>query len=66
MSEKSYTAYCLKEKIKHDMKDVEVKKTKNGRNYVSGSCSSCGCKMNVFLKSDKSKIAEKVQELVKE
>jgi hypothetical protein len=61
-----YIGYCLKEKVKHDMKDAEIKHTKNGRSYVSGLCSSCNCKMNVFLKKEKSEMNKKLEKLVQE
>jgi hypothetical protein len=42
--------YCLKEKKKCLMKDGELKINKKGGSYMSGLCSSCNGKMNVFVK----------------
>ncbi len=67
MSEnKTETSYCLKCKNKVNVKDAEIKTTTNNRKYLSGICVECGTKVNKFLKSEKSKISEKLDELIKE
>ena len=67
MSENN-TAYCLKQKLVKEMKDVIINKTKNNRRYMSGICVDCGCKMNKFLKKeiDNKEDDNKVDEVVKE
>ncbi|HYA84016.1 MAG TPA: DUF5679 domain-containing protein [Candidatus Bathyarchaeia archaeon] len=37
--------YCVKCKVKRDMKDEKRKRTKNGRSGISGICTVCGGKM---------------------
>ena len=44
------TSYCLKCKSKKDMINGTVKTNVKGNKYISGNCSTCGCKMNKFLK----------------
>jgi hypothetical protein len=44
------------------MKDVEVKQTKNGRSYLSGKCKNCDCRVNCFLKKEKSEKKNKLNE----
>ena len=60
------TAYCLKCKLKREMKDGEIKKTVNSRNYLSGLCIVCGCKMNKFLKKELCKIEQINEQFKKE
>ena len=43
-------AYCVKCKVKKEMKNEKKVKSKSGRNMVQGICSKCGTKMNVFTK----------------
>ena len=61
----SLQGYCLKEKKNELIKDGVEKINKRGGRYMSGLCSSCGCKMNVFLKKEKSLVSEKIDELKK-
>ena len=44
--------YCLRCKKKCDIKDVEIKTTKNNRRMMSGKCIICETKTNRFLKKD--------------
>lgn len=46
--------YCVMCKCKQTMDQAKEKKTSNGRNMMSGTCSKCGTKMNVFVSSKKS------------
>ena len=46
-----YVAYCVKCKAKQTMKDAEVVTNEKGRRQAKGTCTVCGCKMNLFLKS---------------
>lgn len=41
--------YCVKCKAKREMKDVEEKKSKNGRLMACGKCVKCNTKMTKFL-----------------
>ena len=50
--------YCLKCKSKNECKDASIKTTKNNRKYKQASCVKCGSKVNQFLKNDKPKIEE--------
>lgn len=43
-------AYCLKCKKQQEMKNPQMKTTKNGRSMMSGECIKCSCKMNKFVK----------------
>jgi len=38
-------AYCLKCKVKREMKAPKSVKMKNGRKAMRGTCSKCGTKM---------------------
>lgn len=38
-------AFCVKEKQKRTMNDEQQVTMKNGKNAVTGTCSSCGTKM---------------------
>lgn len=38
-------AYCVKEKMKREMKDAKQVTLKNGRKAMSGVCAVCGTKM---------------------
>lgn len=49
MAEQEYIAYCMKEKEKKLMKDVEIVVSANGRRAAKGVCTSCGTKMHLFL-----------------
>ena len=51
--EETYIAYCVKEREKHEMKDVQVVTNAKGRRMAKGICTSCGTKMTLFLKSVK-------------
>ena len=44
-----YIAYCVREKTKHPMKDVQIVINAKGRRMAKGICTSCGTKMNLFL-----------------
>jgi hypothetical protein len=56
--------YCLKCKSNQDIKDVEVKTTKNNRRMLSGLCSVCNTKTCRFLKKgDDNKVDEVVKEV---
>ena len=46
-------AYCVKCKTKRHMKEAKEKVAKNGRHMMSGLCSVCNTKMNLFIKTDK-------------
>jgi hypothetical protein len=47
---KECNGYCVKCKQKRGMEDCKDKKTKNGRNMISGVCQKCGTKMAKFVK----------------
>jgi hypothetical protein len=47
---KECNGYCVKCKQKRGMEDCKDKKTKNGRNMISGVCEKCGTKMAKFVK----------------
>jgi hypothetical protein len=38
-------AYCVKEKMKREMKDAKEVTLKNGKKAMSGVCANCGTKM---------------------
>ena len=38
--------HCMKCGEKREMKDPEQHTMKNGRPYIKGTCSTCGCKMS--------------------
>lgn len=42
-------AYCVKEKAKKPMKDVQEVTLSNGKHALKGICSSCGTKMTKFI-----------------
>jgi len=44
-----YTGYCVKEKKKQLMKDVQVVTNAKGRRMAKGICTSCGTKMTLIL-----------------
>ena len=44
-------AYCVKCKSKREMLEPVEKKTKNGRNMLTGTCAECGTKMCKFVKN---------------
>ena len=44
-------AYCVKCKFTSEMVKPVVKKTKNGRNMMTGTCVKCGTKMCKFIKN---------------
>lgn len=48
-----YIGYCVKERQKRPMKDVQIVTNEKGRRMAKGVCSSCGTKMTLFLKSEK-------------
>ncbi len=48
-----YEGYCVKEKTKRVMKDVQIVTNAQGRRMAKGVCSVCGTKMNLFLKAEK-------------
>ena len=56
--------YCLKCKKVCELKNVEVKKSKNNRNYQVGNCIDCDVKSCRFLKNEKSQIAKKMETLL--
>ncbi len=43
------TAYCVKEKAKKPMLDVQEVTLANGKHALTGVCSSCGTKLFKFL-----------------
>lgn len=43
-------AYCVKCRMKREMKSEKKVKSKSGRNMVQGVCIICGTNMNVFTK----------------
>ena len=63
---KTENSYCLKCKSKQPIKDVEIKTSKNNRKMLSGKCNICDTKVCRFIKKDKSEMAKKLDELVKE
>jgi hypothetical protein len=44
-----YQGYCVKEKQKRVMKDVEIVTNAAGRRMAKGICSVCGTKMTLIL-----------------
>ena len=52
MASDSFVGYCMKERQKRPMKDVQVVTTPKGRRMAKGVCTSCGTKMTLFLKSE--------------
>lgn len=58
--------YCLRCKKKCDVKDVEVKISKNNRRYKQAKCIECECKNNQFLPSVKPPIEKLLDEDKKE
>jgi hypothetical protein len=48
-------AYCVKEKMKREMKDVTRVTMKNGRPALKGKCSVCGTVMFKILGSSSKK-----------
>ena len=51
--------YCLTCRAKNTlMKDVSLKLTKNGAVQVSGFCTKCNTKMNIFQKKDLFKVSK--------
>ncbi len=46
-------AYCVKEKAKKPMKDVEEVTLSNGKHALRGVCASCGTKMTKFISAKK-------------
>lgn len=42
--------YCVKCKKKTDTNNQHEKTSKNNRKMLSGTCSTCGTKKNVFVK----------------
>ena len=53
-------AYCVKCKSKRDMKDDKQITMKNGRQAISGICTTCGTKM-FKIGGGNSKVAAKVK-----
>ena len=54
--------YCLRCKKKSDVKDVEIKTSKNKRLYKQGLCVACDTRVNQFLKSVKAPIEKLLNE----
>ena len=50
------SSYCLKCKKQVDIKDAEVKLSKNNKRMMSGLCILCNTKTNKFLKNEISKL----------
>lgn len=46
-----FEGYCVKERMKVQVKNGEVGMTKNGRKIVKGKCPSCGTTVTRFLPS---------------
>jgi hypothetical protein len=44
-----YIGYCVKEKQKREMKDVQIVTNEKGRRFAKGICTVCGTKMNLIL-----------------
>lgn len=55
-------SHCLKCKSTQDIKDAEVKISKNNRSMLCGICVQCGTKCCRFLKKEKSEISKKLEE----
>ena len=54
-------SYCLRCKSQQDIKDVEIKLSKNNKRMMSGLCILCNTKTNKFLKNEISKLDELVE-----
>ena len=48
-----YEGYCVKEKKKRMIKDVQVVTNEKGRRMAKGVCPECGTKMTRFLPAEK-------------
>lgn len=46
----SMMAFCVKCKVKREMKDPKETTMANGRKMMKGTCPVCGTKMNLFIK----------------
>ncbi len=46
-------AYCVKCKVKRDMRGAQQVVLKNGRPAMQGTCPVCGTKLMRFVKKDK-------------
>jgi Domain of unknown function (DUF5679) len=45
-------AYCVKEKTKKPMRDVQEITLSNGKHALKGICASCGTKMTKFISGE--------------
>ena len=61
-NDKTEMSYCLKCKCNQEIKDAEVKISKNNRSMLCGICVQCGTKCCRFLKKEKSEISKKLEE----
>ena len=61
----SESSFCLKCKKTVDVKDSEIKLTKNNRKMMSAKCTICSTRTNKFLKKEASKIEELIKNDVK-
>ncbi len=44
--------YCVKEKVKREMKNPQIKQTSRGGYMGQGICSVCGTKMSAMMSKD--------------
>jgi hypothetical protein len=51
--ETAHEAYCVKCKIKREIKNAHEEKMDNGRRALKGECPVCGTKLTRFLPSEK-------------
>lgn len=50
--------YCVRCKSKQAMKEAQEKTTANGRRMMSGKCTTCATKVNVFVGGGKPKVSK--------
>ena len=46
------TAWCVKCRVKKEIKNGVVKASKRGNKYIQSNCETCGTKINRFIKKD--------------
>lgn len=51
-AEQCYEAYCVKCKVKREIRNVQHTTAKNGKSILKGVCSQCGCGMTKFMPKD--------------
>ena len=65
-NQENIKSFCLKCRQNKNIKDIEVKTSKNNRQMLSGVCMDCNTKTCKFLKREKTNINNKEEELKKE